>query len=140
MAASSLATIIAAIETRLDTISSLRSIGVSPDQITPPMAMVEVPDIPDYHLTMKRGYAQYDFKVRIFVSAGYTRTGHTLLAEYADVTGSKSVIAAIEGDRTLAGAVETCHVVSFSNLGLREVGAISYLAGEFALAVVGQGL
>lgn len=127
------------IEARLATIAGLRTAAHVEDAINPPAAVVGVPDIGEYRATFGRGRFQLDPTVTVFVSAAYSRAGQRLLAAYADVTGATSVPAAIEGDRTLGGIVEECHVLDFRVLGLEEVGAIGYYGGVFSLRVVATG-
>jgi hypothetical protein len=121
------------IETRLDTIAGLRVSDISPGAISPPCAIVGVPDVPEYRSTMGRGVWTPDFTVTVLVSATMDRIGQKLLAAYADVSGASSIVAAIEGDRTLGGLVHECWVDSYRNLGLDEVGVIGYFGGVWTL-------
>lgn len=137
--APSIEDIMLGIEARLGTIDGLRVSEVIQDQINPPQAMVGVPPIPNYHATMGRGKFTVEPTVTLFVSAGVDRVGQLALAEYANPTGAKSVVAAIEGDRTLGGVVDDCIVIDFQPLGLEEVGQIGYYGGTFRLRVVASG-
>lgn len=128
------------IETRLATISGLRTSEITPDQINPPQAIVGVPDIPEYRLTFGRGRFQLAPTVTVLVSAALDRIGQLKLASYANATGASSIPAAIEGDRTLGGIVEECFVEDFRVLGFEEVGAIGYYGGVFQLRVVAPGV
>lgn len=128
------------LEARLATISGLRVSDVSPGQINPPCAIVGVPDIPDYRITMRNGYALLTFQVTVLVSAALDRVGQKKLAGYADFTGANSIRTAIEGDDTLGGAASECVVDSFRPLGLEEVGTIGYFGGVFNIRVVAQGV
>lgn len=131
--------VMAGIEDRLDTIDGLRVSDISADQINPPQAIVGVPPIPQYHASMSRGIFRLEPTVTVFTSAALDRTGQRALAGYANPTGATSVIAAIEGDKTLGGVVDDCIVVSFEPLGLQEVGLIGYYGGRFQLRVVAEG-
>lgn len=128
------------IEARLATIAGLRTSEITPDQISPPQAIVGVPDIPEYRITFGRGRFQIAPTVTILVSAALDRIGQLKLASYANATGASSIPAAIEGDRTLGGIVEECKVDDFRVLGLEEVGAIGYFGGVFSLTVVAPGV
>jgi len=139
MAAPTILQVMQGIETRLATISGLRTSEFIADQINPPQALVGVPTIPRYHATMQRGRFQLEPTVTVFVSAALDRVGQQLLAEYANPTGTKSIIAAIEGDKTLGGIVDDCNVISFRPLGMVAVGVAEYLAGEFDLQAIAQG-
>lgn len=127
------------IEARLGTIDGLRVSEVIQDQINPPQAMVGVPPIPNYHATMGRAKFTVEPTVTLFVSAGVDRVGQLAMAEYANPTGTRSVVAAIEADRTLGGVVDDCIVIDFQPLGLEEVGQIGYYGGTFRLRVVASG-
>ncbi|RZQ59834.1 hypothetical protein [Amycolatopsis suaedae] len=137
--APSLTQIMDGIETRLKTIPGLRVTAYVADQINPPAAVVGVPDVPEYRLTMGRGRFELRFTVTVLVSAALDRVGQRALASYADVAGPNSVPAAIDGDRRLGGLVEECHITSFRVLGLDEVGQIGFYGGEFAVRVVAPG-
>lgn len=128
------------LEARLATITGLRTSDVSPEQISPPCAIVGVPDIPEYRITMKNGFAVLTFQVTVLVSSAMNRTGQKALAGYANFTGATSIRTAIEGDKTLGGAVSDCVVDSFRPLGLEEVGVIGYFGGVFAVRVFASGV
>lgn len=128
------------IEARLETIAGLRVSDVVPDQINPPQGIVGVPPIPAYHATMGRGKFTIEPTVTVLVSAAQDRSGQQNLAAYADPTGDKSVVVAIEGDKTLGGVVDDCVVVSFEPLGLQEVGLVGYYGGRFQLRAIASGV
>lgn len=139
MAAPTILQIMQGIETRLATISGLRTRDISPDQISPPCAIVGVPPIPEYRATFGRGRFRLAPTVTVLTSAALDRAGQQKLAGYADPTGTQSIAAAIEADRTLGGIVEECHVIDFRPLGREEVGLIGYYGGEFTLHVMAPG-
>lgn len=128
------------LEARLATISGLRVSDVSPGQISPPCAIVGVPAITSYHATFGSGRMTLDdLTVTVLVSAAIDRVGQKKLAGYANPTGSTSIKAAVEGDKTLGGVVDDCIVVSFRPLGLDEVGVIGYFGGIFQLRAIAIG-
>ncbi|WP_157251116.1 hypothetical protein [Nonomuraea typhae] len=137
--APTIAQVMQGIEARLATIAGLRVDDVVPDQINPPAALVGVPPIPTYHQTMGRGRFMLEPTVTVLVSAAVDRAGQLALAGYANPTGPLSVLAAIEGDRTLGAVVEDCIVIDFRPLGLEEVGQIGYYGGVFTLRVIALG-
>ena len=101
--------------------------------------MVGVPPIDDYWTSMKRGAFELSPTVMVLTSTAIDRAGQRSLAAFADPTGSSSVVAAIHGDRTLGGTVDSCHVQSFRPLGIDEVGTVGYYGGIFTLYVVAAG-
>jgi len=139
MAAPTILQVMQGLETRLATISGLRVSEFIADQITPPMAVVGVPPIESYRVTMQRGRFMLQPQIYILVSAALDRVGQAALASYADVSGATSIPAAVEGDRTLGGIVHDCVVDAFRPLGLEEVGMIGYYGGVFDLRVIAPG-
>ena len=135
-----LSDILTGVENRLLTIAGLRAGALVPEAISPPHALVGVPPIPVYRTTMSRGTYELDLTVTILVSSAVSRVGQLQLAEYASVTGAKSIPLAIEGDRTLGGTVHDCVVTSFRPLGLDEVGVIQYYGGVFNLKTLASGV
>lgn len=135
MTAPTISQVLAGLETRLLTIDGLRVDAYMADQINPPAALVGVPPIESYRQTMQRGILMMQPTIYVFVSAALDRIGQQLLAEFADVTGSRSIPLAIEGDRTLGGVVQDVVVQAFRPLGMDEVGQIGYYGGVFDLLV-----
>ncbi len=138
--AATIAQIMAGIETRLATITGLRVDDVEPYQASPPFAFVGVPAIPEYHSTMKLGRFTIRPTVTVGVSKVSDRAGQVALAGYANPTGSTSILAAIEGDRTLGGVVEDCIVVDFQPDNEITLGETTYFGGVFTLQVIASGI
>lgn len=139
MAAPTILQIVQGIETRLKTISGLMSHDYQPDQITPPVAFVGVPSIPEYRTTFGRGRFTLEPTVTVYVSRSTDIIGQRKVIDYTDVSGPTSIPAAIEGDRTLGGIVEECFVTSFESLGAEEANLIGYFGGRFNLRVTAPG-
>lgn len=139
MAAGTLTAIMAGIETRLKTIPGLRTAPYVPDQVNPPIAVVGVPPIPNYHATFAHGKFVLDVPVTVLVSKAVDRIDQPAMAAYADIASTNSIHAAIEGDQTLGGAVDNAVVSDFRPLGNDEVGAIGYYGGVFTVKVICSG-
>jgi hypothetical protein len=139
MAAPTLEDVMVGIKNRLATITGLGTAEVFPDTVSLPVAIVGVPDVPSYHATMGRGKMDLAFTVTVLVSSTFNHDGQIALAGYANPTGSSSVVAAIEGDRTLGAVVDDCHVASFRGLTRAEVTAIGYYGGVFTVSVIANG-
>jgi len=139
MPASTLTQIMLGIETRLKTISGLRTFPYIPDAVNPPVAVVGVPPIPNYHGTFAHGAFTLDIPVTVLVSKSVDRIDQPAMAAYADISGANSIHAAIEGDQTLGGAVQNAIVSDFRPLGNDEVGAIGYYGGVFTVKVICSG-
>lgn len=140
MTAPTILSVMQGIETRLATISGLRTAYYIADQVNPPMAVVGVPEIDNYRISFKRGSFTLRPQVYILVGASYDRAGQMNLAGFVDPTGPSSIPAAIEGDRTLGGVVSDCVVQSYRPLGWEEVGVVGYYGGVFDLLVVAPGI
>lgn len=137
--AATIAEIMTGLKTRLATISDLQAYDYAPDDPVPPCAFPLVPPIPSYRDTMQRGRYVLTYRVVVLTGAQLDRAGQVRLAEFASQTGTSSIRAAIEGDRTLGGLVEECVVDSFSPDGLEEVGLVNYYGGTFLVRVVARG-
>lgn len=139
MAAPTIQAVMEGLETRLATISGLRVQDIQPDQVNLPAAYVGLPETVDYRAAFQRGLMALDMRVTVIVSAASDRVGQHALAAYANPTGTSSVIAAVEGDKTLGGVVSDCVVRTFKPLGLINVGGIEAYAGEWVVTVYAQG-
>lgn len=128
--------VMAGIEDRLKTIEGLRTSATMPDQIMPPTAIVGVPPVTDYHSQLGRARMNLEPTVLVLTSKGWTRTGQELLTEFADPMGDRSIIAAVEGDRSLGGVCGDCTVHTFRPLTDVEFGEIGYCGGVFTLRVL----
>lgn len=128
------------IETALGTIEGLRVASYAPDSINPPQAIVGVPPVPNYRASFgSAGELQIQPTITILVSAALDRTGQQKLASYVDKTGTQSVYAAIEADKTLGLTNVECIVRSFQPLGLQDVGVLGYYGGVFTLDCMATG-
>lgn len=139
MATPTILQVMEAIESALDNITGLRTTPFIKDQMSPPFAMVGVPEIPDYHGAFKSGMMSISPKVYVFTSAAVDRIGQTRLSEFADPVGTKSIKAALEADNSLGSVVAQVVVKSFRPLGAEEMGAMGYYGGVFDLMIVATG-
>lgn len=132
--------IVEGIETRLKTIQGLNVTDYVPEQVNPPQAFVDVPEI-DYRMSFSpTGLRSIKLTVTILVSASYV--GHQKkLLPYIDQTGASSVFAAIEADKTLGLPDVECVVGPgpYQRLGLQDVGLIGYYGGVFQLTCLATG-
>lgn len=133
------------IEDRLKTIDGLRIVDGS--QINPPAAVVAVAgEGVSYHQTFQDGLTDFEMRVIVYVSSAYTRTARDELDAYLDVTGTKSVKQAIEGDPTLGGVVHdlVVHTGRQDDFVFRESTAgstggtiLQFLGADFIMTVQG---
>ena len=121
--------------TNLATISGLRTAATVPDQINPPVAVV-IPTSITYDTAFARtGGDEYEFSVMVIVGRVDERMAQNKLDAYCSGTGSQSIKAAIESDRTLGGKAFDCRVTSLRNYNQVSVADVTYLAAEFVVQV-----
>lgn len=123
------------IQARVETIDGMRSAPTIPDTIMPPIAIVSLPSV-DYKNGLGRSRMRMQGSIMVFTSKGWTRTGQQQLAEYAGLGTDKSVVRAIDGDRTLGGLGVDCTVSDFRQLTDEEFGEIGYCGGVFTLDII----
>jgi hypothetical protein len=124
--------------TRLATISGLRSSAYIPDNPQPPVAVV-MPGRITYDQAFGRGSDEYQFTIMLIVGRVADRASQTNLDAYCASSGSTSVKAAIEGDRTLGGHALDCRVTEMTNQGSLSIGDVTYHTAEFSVTVIAAG-
>lgn len=131
-----LAEIMDGIRTQLLTIDGMRSSATMPDNPSPPFAYPFVQSI-DYDQAMHKGLVVYNIGVQVLVSRVAERSGQDRLYGFLASTGTASVKAAIEADRTLGSAVFDLRVSEALNVGNVTLGAgdIAYLSAEWSVQV-----
>lgn len=128
-------TVRANLKTRLATISGLKTYEFIPDSINVPAAIVGQIDL-DFDATVNRGFDRASCTVLLIVGRMSESAGQTKLDSYLASTGSTSVKAAIEGDKTLSGAVQTLRVTNATS-GSVQVASIDYLAYRYNVELIG---
>jgi hypothetical protein len=121
-----------ALAEQLSSIDGLRVSQVMVDAPRPPQAIV-TPLRLDYDLNARRGADEYQFVVTVMVGRADSRTAQNSLDDY--IVGENSVKAAVEADRTLGGAANTCRVTEMRNYGAIAYGDQLYLGCEFVVEV-----
>jgi hypothetical protein len=92
-----------------------------------------VPGSITFDSAFARGLDEYEFSILVVVGRVSVRIGQDLLDGYCDRSGSTSIKAAIEGDRTLNGACDTLRVTQMRNYQALSIGEVQYLAAEFVV-------
>jgi len=123
------------IKTRLQTISGLRVWDVIPDQVTPPGAVVGQLDF-TFDIDNARGVDLANVDVYVIVQRMDARSGQNKLDGYLAGSGSSSIKAAIEGDRTLGGTVNTLRVTR-AEAGTYVQGDVTFLSYRYSLTIWG---
>ena len=123
---------------RLATITGLRSTATIPDNPAPPVAVV-MPGRVNYDTAFGRGSDEYEFTIMLIVGRVADRASQTTLDTYCASSGSTSVKAAIEGDRSLGGNALDCRVTAMTSQGSLAIGDVTYHTAEFAVTVIAGG-
>lgn len=100
----------AGLAARLAGIPGLRVAAYGATHIAAPAALVPLPAV-DYHSTAARGSDRLTAEIHLLVGAPEDRASSDAASAYMDGAGARSVVAAIEGDRTLGGSCYAADVV-----------------------------
>ena len=125
------------IRTALGGISGLRRPAWGVESVSPPAAIVALPDRIDYDTTYARGKDVYnDLPVIVLVGTPNERTARRRLAAYAAGAGPKSVKATLE-----AYAWTTCDRVDvpWADFDIPTYARNPYLAAVFHVNIIGKG-
>jgi hypothetical protein len=124
------------LKTRLATITGLRTFDYQPDNIYPPIAYISLTTI-EYHKAMGGGMRIFTYTITVVTGRVDERTGQDELDAYASYDGSKSVRAALEGDKTLGGVVDTLIVTSSASVNALSQGDNQFITLDFTVTVYG---
>jgi len=117
--------------------SDVQTFGVVPDRIEAPAFSAGEVEI-DYDKTFGpggTGLQELVCKGRIYASRADVTAGQANLDAYLARTGSRSVKAAVEADRTLGGVCRTLRVERVHGYGRYEVGGVDYYGAQFDIRI-----
>lgn len=123
------------LKTQLQAIEGLRVYDLIPDVVTPPCAIVGQLDF-TFDINNARGLDQAQCDVFVIVQRFSERAGQDKLDAYLSGSGTSSIKAAIESDRTLAGAVDTLRVTG-AEAGTYESQGVLFLSYRYRLTIWG---
>ncbi len=132
----SIETIGTGLKTRLDTITGLRVFAPNelPDAVNELPAALILPGAVNYHADFA---ADYDYMLRVIVllTTQDMPSAFSKVLDYIEPSGTYSVLAAIEGDKTLSSTCDTLRVTR--NLGVTTTtwAGIVYLSTEFEVLI-----
>jgi hypothetical protein len=129
----SLESVQAGLADALRTIVGLRVYDFPSDRIEPPAAVLSLPETP-YDVTFGGRTDEWTFPLWVLVAKADDKASYGEMLGYLEAEGSKSIRAAIEADRTLGGACDTCAVTRARPL-FATVAGTEFLAVEFTLEV-----
>ena len=124
-----------ALATKIGNITGLRTAATVPDQVNPPIAVI-IPERVTYDEAYARGLVVYTFIVQLVVGKVSERTAQTKLDGFVNPTGSTSIKAAIEADKSLGGVVFDSRVTEMTTYTVVQIGDIAYLSCEFRVTVL----
>ncbi len=120
---------------RLTAVTGLRVYDYPSDNAAVPAAIVGLPSDGEYDYTKARGSDRVVVPVTLLIGKVSDRASRDKLSDYVAGAGSKSVKAAIESDRTLAGAVSSV-AVRFPSIDIITLAGIDYLGAVFDVEVI----
>jgi hypothetical protein len=123
------------LKTRLQTITGLRAYDLIPDTVVPPCAVVGQLDF-TFDINNARGLDQAQVDVLVIVQRFSERAGQDKLDSYLAGSGSTSIKAAIEGDRTLGGTVNTLRVTG-AEAGTYDSQGVTFLSYRYRITMWG---
>ena len=127
------------LKTALATISGMRCLDTVPDSVNIPtngaVAIVGMLDL-TYDFTLNRGFDSATCSILVVVGRMSESAAQDRLDAYLASSGSSSVKAAIEADKTLSGAVQTLRVTQATS-GMITVANIDYLSYRYEVTLIG---
>jgi hypothetical protein len=123
------------LKTNLGAISGLRVYDIVPDVIVPICAIVGQLDF-TFDINNARGLDQANLDIFVIVQRFSERSGQDNLDKYLAGSGSYSIKAAIESDRSLGGVCSTLRVTSAES-GTYSSGDTDFLSYRYRLTVWG---
>lgn len=123
-----------ALSLALAAVPGLRVADHLPEQINPPMAVVQLQNI-TYHRAMAGGTSEWQFLVALVAGRMGDRSAQRQIDGWVSYDGSQSIRAAIEMDQTLNGVCQTLIVADMVAVRPITLGDASYLSCEFNVTV-----
>lgn len=117
----------------LSTVSGLRVAETIPDNPSPPIAIISLSSV-QYDGAFDGGLVGYNFVISVVVGRVAERVAQQRLDTYIS-TGSGSLKAAVESDKTLGGAAYDVRVTEMTSVGSVSIGDATYLACDFNVVV-----
>lgn len=117
-------------------ITGLRAVANRTAQVVPPMAVI-VPGAGTFmrYKTTLSGSADLTLRIVLLVAAADSSLGQDVMDPYVATTGSQSVLAAVQADDTLGGAVEYAEVMDAGAYGLLSWNGVDYWGCTFTVVV-----
>jgi hypothetical protein len=120
----------------LESISGLRVYTWVPGTVSPPTAIVGLPDAATFDVTYQRGMDRLTIPIVLAVGKPVDRSATAAMSDYLSGSGAKSIKAAID-----AGTYTACDFANVQSASVDVVtfGSTDYLAAVFQVDVAGSG-
>ena len=124
------------LKTNIDTISGLRVYAPNelPDTLNELPTCLILPGEAEYHADFDNDF-DYMLRAVIVIAKQDSPSAFNKILDYIEATGSSSVKAAVEADRTLDGSAADVRVNRNLGIGALVWGGITYLSTEFEIAI-----
>ena len=123
-----------ALSMALAAVPGLRVADHLPEQINPPMAVVQIQSV-TYHRAMQGGLSEWQFLIALVAGRMGERSAQLQIDGWIGYDGSQSIRAALEVDPTLNGVCQTLIVADMVSVRPITLGDSSYLSCEFNVTV-----
>jgi hypothetical protein len=123
-----------ALAAALATIPGLRVADHLPEQVAPPMAVIQLQTV-TYHRAMGGGLSEWNYVVSLVAGRMGERVAQRQLDAWLSYDGAQSVRAAIESDPKLGGKCSTLVVDEMITVRPLTVGDAAYVTCEFNVNV-----
>ena len=123
-----------ALSMALTAVPGLRVADHLPEQVNPPMAVVQLQSIFN-HRTMQGGTSEWSFLVALVAGRMGDRSAQRQIDGWVSYDGSQSIRAALEVDQTLNGVCQSLLVADMVSVRPLSQGDAEYLSCEFNVTV-----
>lgn len=123
-----------ALANALTAVPGLRVADHLPEQINPPMAVIQLQSV-TYHRAMKGGMSAWEYVVTAIGGRMADRAAQIQLDGWMSYDGAYSIRAAIEDDRTLGGVCDTLILTDMVAVRPLTMGDAAYVTCEFNVTV-----
>ena len=120
----------------LGTVNTYRNV---PEAVEPPCVLI-LPDQPFFEIeSMGRGHFSYYFRALLLVASTISDQAQDMLDDYLSSSGTGSLRAALEVDKTLGGIAENATVTACTTYGDVEWNDLRYWGAELTVRVLTTG-
>lgn len=123
---------------KLRSISKLGVYDFSADSVTPPCAIVALPESGTFDVTYGRGSDRARLEIMVLESRLSDRSASVRIVQYANAEGSRSIKQTADSAFTEYNSCDDVHVVSYE-FDIVRISGVDYLACIFTVEIEGPG-